>query len=48
MDQESSQSLISLSQTQEPGLGTAMSSQGLISHSDEYGFRSIGEIPGED
>ena len=45
LDQETSQSLISLSQTQEPGLGTAMSSQGLISHSDGYSFRSLGEIP---
>ena len=46
MDQETSQSLISLSQTQDPDLGTARRSQGMISHSDdEYGFRSIGEIP---
>ena len=45
MDQETSQSLISLSQTQDPGLSTARSSQDLISYSDEYCFRSIGETP---
>ena len=45
MDHETSQSLISSSQTQELVLGTARSSQGLISSSDEYGFRSLGEFP---
>ena len=44
MDQEISQSLISLSQNQESDLGTARSSQGLISHSDEYSCRSLGDI----
>ena len=45
MDQETSQSLISFSQTQELVLGTARSLQGLISSSDEYGFKSLGEFP---
>ena len=36
---------MSFSQTQEPDVGTARSSQGLISSSDEYGFRSLGEFP---
>ena len=47
MDQETSQSLISFSQNQELVLGTARSSQGLISSSDEYGFRPLGEFPGD-
>ena len=45
VEQETSQSLISLSQTQELVLGTARSSQGLISSPDEYGFRLLGEFP---
>ena len=43
MDQETSQSLISLPQTQDPDLSAASSSQGIVSHFDEYGFRSTGD-----
>ena len=45
MDQETSLSLISLSQTQDPDSNIARSSQGIISHSHVHGLRSTGEIP---
>ena len=45
MDQETSQSLISLSQTQDPGSSIAKSSQSIIPHSHEYGLRSTDEDP---
>ena len=45
MDQETSQSLISLSQTQDPGSSIAKSSQSIIPHSHEYGLRSTHEDP---
>ena len=49
MDQETSQSLIPLSQTQDPGLNIiAESSQSIIPHSQEYGLRSTEENPGID
>ena len=44
-DQETSQSLIPLSQTQDPGSSIAESSQGIIPHSHEYGLRSTDENP---
>ena len=45
MDQETSQSLIPLSQTQDPGSSIAESSQSIIPHSHEYGLRSTDENP---
>ena len=45
MDQETSQSLISLSQTQDPGSSIAESSQSIIPHSHDYGLRSTDEDP---
>ena len=48
MDQETSQSLIPLSPTQDPGLSIAESSQSIIPHSQEYGLRSTEENPGID
>ena len=48
MNQETSQSLIPLSQTQDPGSSIAESSQSIIPHSQEYGLRSTDEDPGID
>ena len=45
MDQETSQSLIPLSQTKDSGLSIVESSQTIISHSHEYGLRSTVENP---
>ena len=45
MDQETSQSLISLSQTQDPGSSIAKSSQSIIPHSHEYGLRPTDQNP---
>ena len=44
-DQDTSQSLISLSQAQEPVAGTARSSQSIIPHSVDSGSRTTGENP---
>ena len=48
MNQETSQSLIPLSQTQDPGSSIAESSQSIIPHSQEYGLRSTDENHGID
>ena len=48
LDQETSQSIIPLSQTQDLGLSIAESSQSIIPHSQEYGLRSTEENPGID
>ena len=48
VDQETSQSIIPLSQTQDLGLSIAESSQSIIPHSQEYGLRSTDEDPGID
>ena len=45
MDQQTSQSLIPLSQTQDPGSSIAESSQSIIPHSHEYGLRPTDENP---
>eukprot|EP00944_MAST-04C_sp_MAST-4C-sp1_P014491 g14491.t1 len=46
MDQETSQSLISLSQTQDPGVSIAESSQSIIPRPQEHRLRPTEENPG--